>query len=347
MTFARAVFLAFAFSVAWPSAAHAQALREQLDERSLAQGGVVQFQRGVFRVAPDGGNVQALCLATKGEWRYVGSQKPCGNPPPKELQPELAPFPKDVTFLGVRNLGVTKEQWELGQRGGQGGALRKIGDAFSYRIGKEDVEWRLDSAKLPDEVKAEIPGSGIHVHFGHDFSDAKRPAPFTGNGALVVEARLAVPVAQRSGRGHSGVSIAVQLDIPGPSGKSAPLPVIVSVLNADPKGREAIRSDGRRLFASTYFGPSTRYIDTLAGQQHSTAWTTPERFAFRLTAAHLRQMIASARAKGGAADNLPEERQAENARVASVTLRNESRFLDQGAVVTEVRVDYLNIRAER
>jgi hypothetical protein len=345
-----AALLVLTLAAACQAAAQTGLAPEQYDERSLAHGGIVQFQRGVFRIEANGSDVQVLCIPVQGVWRYVGTQRDCGNPPPANLQRELSPFPNDVTFLGVRNLGISNEQWESAQASAKSGpprnALRKVGEAFWYRIGNEDVQWRFESAKLPSEIKADIPGSGIHVHFGRNFSDAKKPAPFAANGSLVVETRLALPVVVHTGKAHSGMTIGIELEVPTDSGGTVPLPLIVSLLNADPKPREVLRSDGRRVFASTYLGPGTKYLEAIENRQRSGAVPQLERFAFRIRPKHIQTLLADAKAKVSGKGE-PDERQLDKIRVSSVTLRNESRLLDRGDVTIEVKVDYLRIQSER
>ena len=274
----------------------------------------------------------------------------CGDPPPKNRQREITRFTNDVTFLGVRNLGISTEQWGLVQRSGSSShprnALTKIGEALSIQVGPADVRWRFESQKLPEELKTPIPGAAIAIHFGGNFSKARRPRLFgSGNEDFQVEARFALPTFSHTGKAHSGITVAVDLDVPTTGGRHAGLPVIVNLFHPGQKGgREAVRSDGRVSYVSSFLGPGNKYISSVENRRRSSPWSEPERFAFKLTRENVRRILADANAYRQKTNaKILYEPQLDQIDVSSVTLRNENRFLDQGDVTIVVVVDYFRI----
>lgn len=325
----------------------AQAL-QQFDEASLARDGAVLVQRGVFRIDGDGQVVTPLCIPVQGRWRQVGTQRDCGADPPAEQQREIIRFNPDITFLGVRNLGVTKEQLEAAWGRGPakrsaGTTLRQIGEAFSFSISATDTRWRFDSAKLPTEIKADIPGSGIHVHFGGLFSDARRIPVLEDGAGLEIEARLAMPVLRTTGRAHSGLTLAADLDLPTVGGGQTRVPVIVNLLRESDRGKEHVASDGRTSYVTTWLAPGSRYVESVVDPQETEAFRSPERFVIRFTARTLgsiaQDMNRQRAGKGAAIDTAA----LAQSKLSGVTVRNELRFLDKGDVSVEVVVDYLRI----
>ncbi|MBK6863068.1 MAG: hypothetical protein IPG91_05565 [Ideonella sp.] len=328
------------------AAAQGAATIVESDERSLDQGGQVEFQRGVFRVNPDGSQVTLLCIQVGPKWQYVGSQRDCGDTPPKELRREIERFPDDKTHLGILNLGIDNGQWQELRRGkgSSGSVLAAIGDAFSYQIGTNDVRWHLDSAKLPRELRTPIPGAAISVHFGKNFSDAQRPQLFTAGTTLLVESMFALPKAATNGHAHTGLTIAVDMEVPTVGGRNRILTMIVNVFHPDPRGKEAVRSDGRVNFGSSYLGPGTKYVVAVANRQKTAPWQRPERFAFRLTRENVKNLIEEANKHANPSGKAREPfdvSRLNDVRLSSVTLRNENRFLDRGTVDVDVVVDYL------
>jgi hypothetical protein len=247
----------------------------------------------------------------------------------------------------VRNLGVSTEQWQVAKKqkgGSHENALRKVGQAFRYEITASDARWRFESGKLPKEMQADIPGSGIHVHFGGGLSEGRKLPLFDIPGTeLEFSVGLAVPHFQRSGKAHSGVTLAVDLQLP-TAGPDITVPLIVSLMHPNLPAREGVASDGRTGFVGTHLGPNTTYIHTVANAQRAGPWPVSERFAFRLTRGNVRRIVADfnerRRLDGGA---LVDETRLDRARVSSATLRNESTRLTEGQVSLEVVVDYLRI----
>jgi len=336
-----------AFAAAGPTA-FAEVIR-QFDEQTLLQSGI-EFQRGVFRIEENGVRIVMLCIPVKGQWKEVGNMRDCGNPPPKARQREITRFANDATFLGVRNLGISTEQWRIVQRTGSSSrprnALTKVGEALSIQVGPADVRWRFDSQKLPEELKTPIPGAAIAIHFGGNFSKARRPRLFgPGNEDFQVEARFAVPTFSHSGKAHSGITVAVDLDVPTTAGGRAGLPVIVSLFHPGQKGgREAVRSDGRVSYVSSFLGPGNKYLSSVENRRRSSPWSEPERFAFKLTRENVRRILADANAyRQKTKAQVLYEPQLDQIDVSSVTLRNENRFLNQGDVTIVVVVDYFRI----
>jgi hypothetical protein len=341
------VLLVVGASTLLPLTVTAQTL-VQFDESSIAKGAVV-FQRGVFRIDNDGKSVTPLCIPVQGRWKQVGTSRDCGDSPPQEQQREISRFSPDMTYLGVRNLGVSSDQWEAVKKaraaGGANTVLRQVGDAFSYSVTSTDTRWRFDTAKLPPELKADIPGSGIQVHFGGVFSDDRRLALDEKNGSVIeIEARFAVPVFAHTGKAHAGLSLAVDLDLPTVKGDYVTMPLIVDLLHPDGRGREHVGSDGRVNFATTWLAPGNRYVQMVEDPEHLQAWSSPERFVFRLSTANVAQ-VASELNKRRAEAGAPaiDERSLDRTKIAGVTLRNELRFLRQGDVLVEVVVDYLRV----
>ena len=329
------------------TAAQAAGVLVESDERSLATGQVI-FQRGVFRVEPDGKEVSMLCLPTDGKWKYLGSGRDCGNPPPPHLQREIARYPEDVTFFNVLNLGISNEQWDDAKRQGKASTevLRSIGEAFSFQVGTNDVRWHFQSAKLPRELKTPIPGAAIAFHFGHRFSGPRRPLLLAPDGDLLVETALAMPRAATTGEAHTGVTIAVDLEVPTTSGQEVGLVMIVNVFHPEARSSETIRSDGRVSFGSSYLGPGTKYVVAVANARKSDVWKGFERFAFKFTRESLRRLVTEANAKGverGGTKFVLDPGKLDQIRVTGVTVRNENRRLDKGSVDVEVAVDYLRL----
>lgn len=319
----------------------------QHDETTLSPSSVI-FQRGVFRVDESGQHITSLCIPVKGVWRQVGSMQNCENPP-TEMQREISRWEPDRSFLGVRNLGIATDQWDEVQQARVSAtstnAFRKIAEAFSFDIGDKDTRWRFESRKLPDKIKTAIPGSGIHVHFGGLFSDETKLSLIDPNGGeLEVEARIAVPIFIHTGRAHSGLTVAVDLNAPTLGGHAVGIPVIIGLLHHDPRGREAVASDGRANFASTFLAPGNRYVQSVENRQRTSAWTQLERFVFRFTRENVRNIVADLnkrlQAEGAI---LIDERRLDRISVTGVTLRNESRMLDEGDVTIQVIVDYLRV----
>lgn len=327
--------------------AQAAGVLMESDERSLADGKVI-FQRGVFRVEPNGKDVAMLCLQVGGRWQFIGSGRDCGNPPPPNLQREIARYPEDITFFNVLNLGVSNEQWEDARRQNKASTdtLRRIGDAFSYQIGTNDVRWHFESARLPAELKTPIPGAAIAFHFGYRFSGPRRPIAIAPDGDLLVETALAMPRAATTGEAHTGVTIAVDLEVPTTNGQEVGLVMIVNVFHPESRASEAIRSDGRVSFGSSYLGRGTKYVVAVANARKEKAWPGFERFAFKFTQDSMRKLIADANAKGverGGASYVFDARKIDQIRVTGVTVRNENRRLDKGSVDVEIAVDYLKL----
>lgn len=331
---------------AWGGPAFAAILES--DEHSLAKGQVL-FQRGVFRVEPDGKQVSMLCLPTDGRWKYLGSGKDCGSPPPPNLQREITRYPEDVTFFNILNLGISNEQWEDARRQSKASTeiLRKIGEAFSYQIGATDMRWHFDSARLPRELQTPIPGAAIAFHFGQRFSGARRPLLFeSGGGDLLVEAMLAMPRGTVTGQAHTGVTIAVDLEVPTTSGEEVGLVMIVNVFHLEGRASETIRSDGRVSFGSSYLGPGTKYVVAVANNRKSAPWPGFERFAFKFTRESVRKLINDANGNGvvrGGGKYVLDVGKIDQIKITGVTVRNENRRLDHGNVDVEVAVDYLRI----
>jgi hypothetical protein len=278
----------------------------QFDEASLAKGGSIEFQRGVFRIDDSGQSIAKLCLPVNGQWKQVGDMHDCGNPPPPVQQREIFQFSPDKTILGVRNLGVDTEQWKAAHRPDRAqnprSAVEKVSQALSFNVGDTDVRWHFDSQKLPDDFRAAIPGSGIHVHFGGFFSEEHRIPLFDADGrALEVELSMAIPKFTRSGKAHSGVTLAVDLSVPTNGGRPAGLPVIVSLFSPDATGRENLASDGRTSFVATLLAPGSRYIQSVENHQRSAPWPGLERFAFMLTRENVKRILADANARRRAA----------------------------------------------
>ncbi len=341
-------FALFAGTVSAQPVSESPKILVQYDETTLSKDSVT-FQRGVFRVEEAGLGVTMLCIPVEGQWKKVGTMSDCGNPPPPALQREIRQFSPDQTFLGIRNLGITSKEWDIAQKmvssGSPGNALSSVGEAFYYVVGSSDVRWRLDSRKLPEQLKTPIPGSGIHVDFGGLFSsEHKLPLFDSGGGDFEVEARLSVPTLARSGKARSGLTLAVDLAMKSETGNAVAMAVIVSLVNRDAGRREVIRSDGRSIFASTYLAPGNRYIQQVENHERSASWSGLGTFAFKLTRENMKHILADANARRRAAGmELLDESNLDKIRVSGVTLRNESRFLDQGDVTIEVIVDYLQV----
>lgn len=320
----------------------------QFDEATLARGAIV-FQRGVFRIDDDGQNVTPLCIPVKGTWKQVGTLRECGDSPPPAQRREVTRFTPDITYLGVRNLGIASEQWDTAKKMrsgiGSANALKKVGEAFSYSVTASDTRWRFESAKLPKELKTDIPGSGIHMHFGGLFSDDRRlPIVEAGSGDIEIEARLSMPILVRTGRAHSGLTLAVDLDLPTASGAYITVPLIVDLLHPGSRGREHVGSDGRTNFATTWLAPGNKYVQSIENPQRTGAWSTLDRFAFRISRENVARVAADLnRRQIEAGTPRIDERALDRAKIAGVTLRNESRFLQDGDVTVEVVVDYLRI----
>jgi hypothetical protein len=328
--------------------AGAQAIVAQHDEASLAKGGAVIFQRGVFRIADSSPEVTLLCIPVKGQWKQVGTERNCGNPPPREQQREISRFTPDITYLGVRNLGIATAQWGQVQKmlasGDRSHPLRKVGEAFSYSVTASDVRWRFESQKLPDQLKTPIPGSGFHVHFGGLYSDKRQPLLFEPkSGAARVEIRMAMPKLALTGKAHTGLSVAVDLDVPTDKGNYVAVPVIVSLFHPHPGEREAVRSDGRVNFAASYLGPGNRYVHAVENRERSTPWAGLENFVFTLSRENVRNILADANSHRRTGGGGLLDQNVDRVRLAGVTLRNESRFLEQGDVTAEVIVDYVRV----
>lgn len=327
---------------------------EQFDETSLSKGAIV-FQRGVFRIEDDGLNIKKLCIPVNGQWKQVGDMHDCGNPPPPSQQREILPFPQDVTFLGIRNLGVSTEQWEVVQKlnssentGNPENAFLKVGEAFSFNVGSTDVSWRFDSQKLPEELKTQIPGSGIHVHFGGLFSDKHTLPLFDSDGGdFKVEMKLSIPTFVRSGRAHSGVTVAIDLVAKTTGGIDVTVPLIINLFSPNLGSREVISSDGRVNFVGSYLGTGNRYIQSLENQQRNAPWTGFDRFAFKVTRENVKNILTDMNIRRQTAGaELLDESYLEQVRVSGLTLRNESRFLDEGNVNIMVVVDYFRVVRE-
>ena len=302
----------------------------------------VEFQRGVFRVDPSRSQISILCIPVDGIWRQPGTLTSCGNDPPEAMRREAERYTPDKTVMTVRNLGITRAEWDAAGRTGSSEILA-IRKAFSYAVELAGVRWHFDTRPLPPMLRTQIPGSGIHVHFGGDFSDARKPPLFEpGLGDLQVEARLSIPRSTRSGKAHSGVTVGIVVQVPTTADAWVGVPIIVSLFNREPARRENIRSDGRVNFVSSYFGSTTRYVDTVVGAQRSEPWSGFETFAFRISRGGLGLIVAEMN-KSRAAAGLPriDEAALGKARVAGLSLRNESRFLDQGDIDIEVIVDYV------
>jgi hypothetical protein len=122
--------------------------------------------------------------------------------------------------------------------------------------------------------------------------------------------------------------------------------MIVNVFHPDPRGKEAVRSDGRVNFGSSYLGPGTKFVDAVANRQKTMPWPKAERFAFRLTRENVKLLIEEANKHANPSGKAREPFDAgrlNDVRISSVTLRNENRFLDRGNVDVEVLVDYLRV----
>lgn len=339
---------ALAFGLGVPPAAAQPAARVLVlhDETTLAKDAVT-FQRGAFRIDPSGREVVVLCVPTQGQWKQAGSNRDCGSSPPPERRRENARFDSDHTFLGIRNLGVTTEEWARVQQarvpGGPQDVYKKIAESFSYAIGATDTRWQFSSGRLPQELKADIPGAGINVHFGGLFSQQRKIPLFDPRGAgIEVAWRMAMPVFVHTGKAHSGMSIALDLEFPTVGGSLSVVPLIVNIMHPRPRDREGMRTDGRVNYVSTYLEPSARFVHVIENHRRSSAWTGLERFAFRVTRENIALMMGEMRKGAGGGDSL-DERELDKASVLGVTLRNESRFLEQGDVAIEVVVDYVRV----
>lgn len=329
------------------SVAGAEQLLVQHDEKTLSRD-AIEFQPGVFRIDAAGQKVAFLCIPVQGRWKQVGSGRDCGNPPPPEMQREITRFSPDHTVLGIRNLGVSSSEWSRVQQAGASGAqapvLHKLAAAFDYAVTGSDTRWRFDSAKLPPELRAEIPGSGIHVHFGGFLSPGHAIALLgpKGGGDFAVEARLAVPGLALGGQAYTGITVGVDLRALTADGKSEEIPVIVSLLHPRAGGREAIGSDGRVSFVNSFLGTGTRYVEAIQNRERGGPWSDQETFAFRITRGNIERILSELNARRKAAGAVPfDERALGKVAVVGITLRNESRFLDKGNVAIQVVVDYL------
>lgn len=313
------------------------------DENSLRKGEVI-FQRGVFRVAKDG-KVEALCIPVQGKWKHVGDKSDCGNKPPKEVQREIVSFPTDETYLGTRNLGVSLDEWQQSMSSDMSSTAGKLHKTFSYSVNQDSVSWGFNSKELPQEFKVEIPGSGIHTHFGGRFSEKNYiPVLQTDKGELMVKFGLAVPTFIKSGKGHSGVTIAVDLEVPTVSGGMVTVPVVSNIFHPNLGGREGVASDGRVTYVNARFRGDSNFITWHSGSAKKTPWDGVEEFSFGITRNNLQQIINEAnlgRAKEG--EPLFDVKQLERVMISGLNLRNESRFLEQGDVMIKVVVDYLTL----
>jgi hypothetical protein len=258
-------------------------------------------------------------------------------------------FSPDVTILGVRNLGISTEQWGAVQRLAKSrnpeNLYSKVGQAFSFDVGDTAISWHFDSQKLPEELKTPIPGSGIHVHFGGFFSDKRKLSLLELNGGdFKVELKLSIPTLVRSGKAHSGVSVAVDLAVNTADGTNVAVPLIINLFSQNPSNREAITSDGRVNFVSSYLGAGTKYIQSLENDQRSAPWSGFDRFAFKVTRENIKSILADMNARRRVAGaELLDENHLDQIKVSGVTLRNESRFLNEGNVEIVVMVDYLRV----
>jgi hypothetical protein len=323
----------------------------QFDEASLSKGSV-EFQRGVFRIEDAGLRVTNLCIPVKGKWRHVGDMHDCGNQPLTAQRREILQFSPDRTVLGIRNLGVSTEQWDLIQKldkpKNPENALLKVGEAFSFNIGSTAISWCFDSQKLPEELKKPIPGSGIHVHLGGFFSKGHElPLLEPKSGDFKVELKLSIPTFVRSGRAVSGVSVAIDLDIKTEGGSDVTVPLIVSLFSQNINNHEGVASDGRVNFVSSYLGAGSKYIQRIENDHRSVPWPGFDLFAFKLTRENIKNILKDMNARrrtSGAV--LLDEKHLEQIRVSGVTLRNESRFLDEGELEIKVAVDYIKVMRE-
>ncbi|MBK6865382.1 MAG: hypothetical protein IPG91_18665 [Ideonella sp.] len=302
----------------------------------------IEFQRGVFRVDPVGNRVTILCIPVDGIWRQPGKLTSCGADPPESMRREAERYTPDKTVMTVRNLGITRAEWDASGTVA-GDDIRAIHKAFSYAVEPQAVRWRFDTRPLPAMLRTQIPGSGIHVHFGGDFSAARKPLLFEpGQGDLQVETRLSIPRSTRTGKAHSGVTLGIVVQAPTTADVWVGIPIIASVFNRELAKRENIRSDGRVNFVLTYFGAGTRYVTSVAGAQKTDSWNGFETFAFQISRENLRNIVVELNKKRGSAA-LPkiDESALDKTRVAGMSLRNESRFLDEGNIDIEVIVDYV------
>lgn len=342
----RGALVAAAISLGWHGAAGARAPNPPGTPVVTFEGEAltpadIEFQRGVFRVDPVGTEITILCIPVDGVWRQPGKLTSCGNDPPDSMRREAERYTPDKTTLTVRNLGITREEWDAAGKAGEG--VRAIRKAFSYSVEPSGVRWHFDTRPLPATLRTQIPGSGIHVHFGGDFSDPRKPPLFeAGQGDLQVEVRMAIPRSTRSGKAHSGSALGIVLQAPTVDGGRLGIPILASVFNREQTRRENIRSDGRLNFVSTFFGPGTRFVDPVEGTQRTEPWSELETFAFRISRENLRNIVVELnKQRGGPGAPKVDEAALDKTRVAGMSLRNESRFLDQGDIDIEVFVDYV------
>ena len=283
-----------------------------------------------------------------GVFQLVETTNTIVSRPPSDLPREMAHVPLGIPIYVVAHLGINNDQWAQAQTAENNtsipatNALKMIGSSATLIPVDKAVRWSFNSASLPPQLKAEVPGGGIYFHIEDRLPQPATPFLFADqNQALLVEAKLRMPQMTQQGSATTTVSLGVGMQTLDTTGKLAPLPLIVGLFNSRAYTREVVGFDGRNLYAGSPLTPKASFIVPIAGQQQSGAWNGPMIFSFKIdrpTITRLITAINKARLQHGL---VPLDTHLSSVRLKALDLRNENRFLDKGTIQVMLDTEYL------
>jgi hypothetical protein len=321
---------------------------------SAAQAGAhgVNFLPGAFRLDDRSARVTTLCLPFRGRWVSPGDPPaPCPTDPATARPPAALTYDMAIRDAGqpqlvVGNLGIDARQWSAlthgeGAESGPGAALVH---AVHLDTRGDAVVWGLQSANLPPELKAEVPGSGLYFHFGDIYPIQSMPYLFTGSaGELVIEAKVGYQALQVSGQAATTLTIAMDLQMPDANGTRVDVPLVMTLYNSRVEPRDNIGSDGRTAFVSTALPGRSRFVEALAAPRSDGPPQAGSEYRLAITCAKVSNLLGTFNASRTQHGLPPLDTSCDKVRLRSAQIRSESRFLDKGDVNLSLAIGELRL----
>ena len=341
-----------------------QIIRVGQDTAGVSQVGWSHFtsQVGAFDYQASPASIKGLCILSNGVWLRAGSgatteelaicpNAPGSTKPAASERIQIAPWPENQPYVGVRNLGLVKEEFSINSTGEYAPnpnlGLTPYSKSFKINFQSDGVRWNYDTQMLPAIMQTEIPGSGIHIHLGVSFSKDKNVPIFVdGTERLLVQLKAIVDqdvVVINPGYTDSpGGSLTVGTTFLTDDGRA--LNVLNSIYNRYNQThafRESVSSDGRNSYLRTFIGDGTRLNRREYGFSRSATWSNEELFSFSIGAEELGYAISQMNSTLGAADQLPTD--VRLYKLSGVNARNEIGNLQRGTVKMSGKVLLLKV----
>lgn len=257
---------------------------DQTDAGSrVAWNDFVHFQSGAFEINSDGSRIINKCMFTNDEWIRVDGKDTQCSIDPKTGEPDISDQAKteklpDEPYFLARHFGIDgspEEKFSDWTNRVQDSAYYdsfygNIADGLSMEVNNDEFNWEIDTSLLPDTMRNDIPGAGLHVHLGQNFPKSTSELFRSNQDYLQIDLRIKVSKYKLQGNGNTGGVIGVSFHVQNTKGEYEEVKLNIRVVSAEgtfPKSQ--IASDTRNLYARTGFVKDSPYFSRISGNKIS------------------------------------------------------------------------------